>query len=322
MPAPPADRAGAGAGALRIVRAVVGVLALAALGWALVSNWPQVQLALTTIGPAAVAAAGVAALVGLLSSMLAWRALLVGLGSPIGVGAAARVVFVGQLGKYLPGGAIWAVVAQTELAGDHGVPRRRSATVTLVHTALSLGLGLLLALSSVTALRGSALGWTTWLVVGLAPVALICLSPPVLNPLIALGLRLTRRPALERPLSWRTVAAATAWSLGNWLALAAQVYLLGRGLGATPEFALPALGGFAAAWVCGFLAVFAPGGAGVREAVLTVILAPSLPGGVGAALTIAVWSRALMTLADLGCAVAAWLAGRPGRGRSTGAGDG
>ena len=117
MPAPPADRAGAGAGALRIVRAVVGVLALAALGWALVRNWPQVQLALTTIGPAAVAAAGVSALVGLLSSMLAWRALLVGLGSPIGVGAAARVVFVGQLGKYLPGGAIWAVVAPARSAG-------------------------------------------------------------------------------------------------------------------------------------------------------------------------------------------------------------
>ncbi len=318
MDGPPAGRPGA----LRLVRAVVGGLAVAALGWALVRNWAQVGTSLTAINLGAVATAAVAALVGLLSSMMAWRALLQGIGSPIGVGAAARVVFVGQLGKYLPGGAIWAVVAQTELAGDHGVPRRRSATVALVHTALSLGLGLLLALSSVAALSGSSVGWTRWLVVALAPVAVICLSPPVLNPLIGLGLRLTGRPALERPLSWRTVAAATAWSLGNWLALGVHVYLLGRGLGASPGFAVPALGGFAAAWVCGFLAVFAPGGAGVREAVLTLTLAPSLPGGVGAALTIAVLSRALMTLADLGCAVAAWFAGRRRPGRSAEAAGG
>ena len=55
--------------------------------------------------------------------MLAWRALLADLGSPLPVRVAMRVLFLGQLAKYLPGSTVWAVVAQTELAHDYDVPR-------------------------------------------------------------------------------------------------------------------------------------------------------------------------------------------------------
>ena len=53
------------------------------------------------------------------------------------VAVAGKVLFVGQLGKYLPG-SIWPMVAQMELGRDYGVPRRRSATVFVLLTALNL----------------------------------------------------------------------------------------------------------------------------------------------------------------------------------------
>ena len=76
--------------------------------------------------------------------MLAWRALLADLGSPLPLPAAIRVMFVGQLGKYVPG-AVWAVAAQVELARDYDVPRRRSATASLVGMATTLVVGLVAA---------------------------------------------------------------------------------------------------------------------------------------------------------------------------------
>ena len=61
--------------------------------------------------------------------------------------------------------------------------------------------------------------------------------------------------------------------------------------------ALLAIGGFALAWSIGFVAVFAPAGAGVREVLLVALLSPVL--GVGAATAVALVSRVLTTVGDL-----------------------
>ena len=75
--------------------------------------------------------------------MLAWRALLADLGKPLPVPAAIRVMFLGQLGKYVPG-AVWAIAAQVGLAHDC-VPKRRSGTASLVSMAITLVAGLIIA---------------------------------------------------------------------------------------------------------------------------------------------------------------------------------
>ena len=88
--------------------------------YGLVSQWPQVHAALGQLDGWDVASAAVSAIAGLGCMMLAWRALLADLGSPLPLPAAIRVMFVGQLGKYVPG-AVWAVAAQVELARDYAV---------------------------------------------------------------------------------------------------------------------------------------------------------------------------------------------------------
>jgi uncharacterized membrane protein YbhN (UPF0104 family) len=128
----------------------------------------------------------------------------------------------------------------------------------------------------------------------------------VLNPVLDRLLRLARRPALEQPLTGRAIAAALGWALASWVLYGAQIWLLAVRLGPPDgRGALIALGGFAFAWSVGFLVVFAPAGAGVREVVLVAILGAVL--GTGAATAIALVSRGLMTLGDLlTAALAAW----------------
>ena len=301
-------------GRARLVRVLRWVLAVAALGsvaLALAGRWADVREQLGRISPGALLLAFALACAALGTSMVGWRALLADLGSPLPPRPAARVLFLGQLAKYLPGSSVWAMVAQTELARDYGVPRKRAAAAALVLNLVILGLGLLLALLALPALLHSgAPGWLRWSPV-LVPVGLACLTPPLLTRLCNLALRALRREPLERPFSWRGLGTAAAALTGTWLLYGLHVTVLAADLGADPVgFVLLATGAFAAAWCAGFLVMVVPTGAGTRELVLTLALASHLPGGAAAALTLAVVSRLLITVSDVAAALLGAALGR------------
>ena len=296
---------------LRIARVVLTAAVLVALGLALANRWDEVRPQLGQVSPAAATGAFAYCLLGLLASMLAWRALLADLGSPLPVRAATRVLFLGQLAKYLPGSSVWAVIAQTELASDYGVPRKRAAAAAVVLNLVTLGVGLLVALLALPRLLSDdAPRWLHWSPL-LVPLGLACLTPPVLTWICNLLFRVLRRQPLDTRFSWSGVGIAVLGLLGTWLAYGLQITLLGWSLGADPaNLLLPATGAFAAAWCAGFLVVIVPTGAGTREAVLTLALAAQLPSGSAAALTIAVVSRLLLTLADITAALIGVALGR------------
>ncbi|HXL93992.1 MAG TPA: lysylphosphatidylglycerol synthase domain-containing protein [Streptosporangiaceae bacterium] len=284
----------------RSVRWAFAITAAALCGLEVARQWGRVVPVLSSIGPWSAAGAMLSVLIAMFASMQVWRLLLAGLGSPLSVTSVARVVFVGQLGKYVPG-SVWPVLAQMELSSAHGVPRHRSATASMLCPLITISCGLLAALLTLPFVAGSrSYLWA----LAAAPVLLACLCPKVLNSGMARLLRLTRRPPLERPLGRRTIAACVAWSVGSWVCYGMQVWLLADRLGAHGDAAvLRAFGGFALAWSAGFLAVFVPAGAGVREVVLVAVLAP-VTGAVGA-IAVALASRMLTTAGDLLAAAAA-----------------
>jgi uncharacterized membrane protein YbhN (UPF0104 family) len=108
-----------------------GLLAVVLMfcGYGLYTEWPQVSAGLARLHWYGVAASLVAAMAGTTCMMLAWRAILADLGSSLPFRAAARISFVAQLGKYVPG-AVWAFAAQVEIGHDLGVPRRRVSLPT------------------------------------------------------------------------------------------------------------------------------------------------------------------------------------------------
>ena len=82
-----------------------------------------------------------------------------------------------------------------------------------------------------------------------------------------------------------------------WATWAAHGFLLTRAFGAAPGTALATSGLYALATVGGFVALAAPAGVGVREAILSASLAPAV--GSAPALAIAAASRAASLCADL-----------------------
>lgn len=286
---------------------VILVVLFAAL--AVQQRWSQVRDGFLRLDVAHVALASACAVLSLVPALLAWRELLAGLGSRLPLPAAARVFFVGQLGKYLPG-SVWPVVAQMELARGHLVPRPRSAAAALV----AIGMGVVGALVVAGALLPFAVhsGRVRVLLLAGLALSLVVASPPVLNRLVRFGLGLLRRPPLGTALSSRVVVTALALSATSWVLQGLAVYVLARGVGGGGWRLLAlSVGGTATASALGILVVIAPAGLGVRDPALIAALSSVLEPG--AALVVALSVRLLLSLADLAVGFGAGLLGGAAR---------
>lgn len=266
-----------------------------AFGWALSGLWSEIVDRLGDQDPLVLLGSLGLALVGVWMSFELWRGTLAALGSPVGRRPAARLFFVSQLGKYLPG-SVWPVVAQMRMGRELGIPRQRMGLAFLLTLGLSVLVGMLVGLVALPALlRAEGRGVLLGLLV--LPALLSLLVPAVVNSLLARGLRLLRRPPLCAPLAGRDIVRAVLWTLAFWVVYGGHAWLLAVGLGADPLRALPvAIGGFAIAFSIGPLLVVLPAGAGVREAVIVVLLAGLLttPEATAVALT----SRGVLMLTD------------------------
>jgi glycosyltransferase 2 family protein len=293
---------------LRVARAVVAVLVLAAVAVALARTWHAVGPDIRSLPAWALVASVGFVLAGLVPTLMAWRILLADLGSTLPLRTAVGVFFVGQLAKYLPG-SLWVVLAQSDLASRHGVPRRRTAVVGLVQVGISIVVGLALGVLAVPAFVSGGRN-RIWLVCLIAlPIGAVILHPPILNRLVAFGLRVLHREPLEHDFSRRAVAGAAGASAVAWFLIGMHLWVLAVALGAPPGQALLAAAfGYALAAAIGLLVVFTPAGLGARDVVVVLALSSVMPRS--AATAAAIVSRFVVLVADVIAAAFGWLAER------------
>src|ERR1700722_20036880 len=91
----------------RWLKWAVVVVAVGVFAYEIAKEWHDVHHALGQIGFLASFEALLVLLVMQVATLLQWRSLLAGLGSPIPATTAGRIFFIGQLGKYIPG-SVWA----------------------------------------------------------------------------------------------------------------------------------------------------------------------------------------------------------------------
>lgn len=259
----------------------------------IVDQWSGIHSGLDRIGLPVALAALACVLAALTCTMLVWRVLMAGMGSPLSVSVASRVLFVGQLGKYIPG-SVWPVLAQMELATEHKVPRTRTAAASVINMCLSLLCALIVALLTLPFSHGLAKYWWGF---GIALPLLVCLYPPVLNRLLRLGFKILRKEPPDQPLTGRVILVSMAWYMLSWVCYGLQIYVMAVRVGVHPLGGLPlAIGTFALAWAIGFVIILAPAGAGFRDVMIVAVLSTQM--SVGAATAIMLVSRVATTAAD------------------------
>lgn len=211
--------------------------------------------------------------------------------------------YVGQLGKYVPGG-IWPIVGQAELAHRGATPRATAYVSTaLAMVAAFLGAAAVGAVSGLVSSPGGRLlpgGILCALAVLFAALAI----PAVRSALHRITARLSGRTLLLPDARW--FAGLVARHLPVWVAFSGM-----------NVFAVVAVGGdldtslvveliyvTSISWMVGFAAVGVPGGIGVRETVFISMMTSPL--GAGVAVSAALLSRLVAIAVDLtgaGCSV-------------------
>ncbi len=295
--------------AVRITKIFVTVAVVAVIAYFVVRQWPDVRRTWQRLTWQTLLLATLAALGGMAASSMGWRAAARDIGNPVTFPAAARIFVISQLAKYIPG-SLWVYVIQTELGKRAGVPRARAFLASLVAMGIGITAALIVGVAAVPALADppdAASGYATWIRRGLVimvvlfPVAIVCTVPRVLTRLVAVALRVLRRPPLAAPLTWRGVLQVLGWNVVTWLLFGVHMWLLvGPRAAHFPAGYLRCAGAFAVALTIGMFTLM-PGGAGVREGVLIATLTPFLagPSPLNAALGIAVASRIIFLIAEV-----------------------
>ena len=234
------------------------------------------------------------------------------LGGPsLSFSRSATVYFASNLGRYVPG-KVWQLAGLAYLARREGVSSATATAAAVLVQAVSLAGATVVGAWALAATPGVAGGWGAWGAAGILVTVAITTIPPVFDRLLDLWFRLTRRirpssgegeeagrdPEREdRPA--RSPAFGPRWVLlfaGNWIVYSASFWLMARSFAVDAPFL--ALGpAFAAAYVLGYVMVFAPAGIGVREGFLVAFLQPSVGGATATAL--ALLARFWMTLLEL-----------------------
>lgn len=223
--------------------------------------------------------------------------------------AVAAAYYVGNLGKYVPGKAMVLILRAAAL-------RPYGAGVLLVSASVIVETLTTMAVASAC---GAAIVWTLevpmwlrWAAVAAALAAVLPTIPPILLPLL--------RIKVTAPHVRQRLADDYRWPLvfRGWAVSVAAMATMGLGLLAVLQAmpgALPAVGQVRLLAICvaavslslvaGFVSLL-PGGAGVRELVLTVLLAPLV--GSSEALVVAILHRLCTIAAELVWAAgAAWI---------------
>jgi uncharacterized membrane protein YbhN (UPF0104 family) len=293
------------------------VLLLAAL--VIARNRAALEDAFAEIGWGPMAVAGFLALLGTIALVGLWRALLRGLGTVPPLGEAWPVFFVSQLGKYVPG-MLWPAVAQMEAGRRWGARRSVMLAANLLLLAVLASSGVVVGLALLPWSVGvTGVSWWAWVAAG--ALALVCVWPGLLTRVLDELFRVARREPPSLSVPPRAMAAAYAWAVVVWLLYGAQIAVLVLAVGGSgPDAWAASVGGMALGWAIGLVAVFAPAGVGVREAVITAALAPVV--GRAPALAVALASRGVLALCDVVLALAgSRRAAQPARGQVAGSGE-
>ena len=268
--------------------AFIGACAAAA---AIVLNqqWNEIGAALKRANFALLALALVTSSINVFWTGLSWRALLTDAPVTLSWQQSAKVFFIGQIGKYLPG-TIWSFLASAELAKNAGLPRKTAVSSLLLALILGLGSGgILVTFTLPDALNIIELNWYF-----ASPVLLI----PMMMAWPKAKQWLLKRAGIDFRISGRCLILSSGAAVLGWLFAGIKIAVLSQAIGFEINwiFVAHATGIYALAWIAGLLFFIAPAGLGAREAVLVTLLAVQMP--LADAMVVALLSRLVMTLSD------------------------
>lgn len=253
--------------------------------------------------PSGLAAAGVVYALGMLPGSLFWRQCLRALDQPTHLLTILWAYFYGNLGKYFPGKAM-VILLRLAALEPLGIKKTATSITIFMETLTMMSVGGAVAALCMIALN---IDWRlTLLSLGLLVATFVPTFPPLLRfliPKLQRGVDPHALQAWASRIDAKLFVRGWLWLSLTWIAYGLSLLLVVRSLPIASfedisnwKLLLSCFGACALAVVLGFVS-FLPGGAGVREAVLSIVLAPVV--GPFAALCAAIWLRFVWLASEL-----------------------
>ncbi|MEZ5066701.1 MAG: hypothetical protein R3B81_18400 [bacterium] len=206
-----------------------------------------------------------------LFTIVTWQTLFRDLGVRLAYRDAVRLWSFSNIGRYLPG-KIWQVVGMVVVARELGVPGGLSAAAAFLSFGFMVSSG---ALMGLLFLQGAAFvhPWVGWTAVALASGLLVPIAWPGLFNAVFRRLPSSLGCSLVPEIPRGAIVRFAVLQCLAWVGHGVSFYVFARALASPPVSELARFAGsYSLAYVGGLVALFAPGGLGVREGLLGVML--------------------------------------------------
>ena len=279
---------------------------------AIAHQWQDVAPALENlrIDWARVLASGIIVVATYLLLVEAWRSTLRAWGDQLPYKTAARIWFVSNLGKYLPG-KVWQIAAMGAMAQQNGVSAAAAIGSALVVNLVSIIAGVAVIVATAGKRVALAVGAQTntvddrtsvLLAIGVVMlgVGALALTPAIVPRLAKLAARITGRNLSVPIVPARAIWIAAASTAASWVFYGIAFELFASGI--TPRAAGNAasyIAVYTGSYLAGYLALFVPGGVGVREAALVLAMPRFQLASTADATIIAITSRLWLTVLEI-----------------------
>ena len=213
----------------------------------------------------------------------------------------ARLWSISNFGRYVPG-KVWGIGAMATMANKAGIGGVAAAGSAVLNTIVNIATGLLVAIVA---------GWRSFDVISQGKTGVgIALVVVALAGVLALPLALPKMLDIVRRVTGRTISVSNVphrsvyWALaGNLLSwvlygAAFRTFVYGV-LGSAPGSFVDYVTAYAWPYILGYLAVFVPGGLGVRELALAAALTTLGVASPRQAALVSVTSRLWLTVLEL-----------------------
>jgi uncharacterized membrane protein YbhN (UPF0104 family) len=284
---------------LRWAERIAAFVVILFLAWYLFRNWSELSAHPWTVDWSRLALATLCVLVAYSGFVLCWRRILARLGGRLSAVDAHRIWYIGNLARYVPG-KVLQLAGTAYLARAKGVSPVLSVSASLTSQVFVLAAGLVVAAATLPEIGSAAGDLAVLWPIGLAVAVLLLLVvlSPVLDTIYRLALRLLRRSEYHAMIPVRERLVLLAANLLAWGAFGTGFWLFIRAVAPIEADTLvPMIGICAAGSVGGYLAVFVPGGLGVREGLYAFLLAAYVPASM--AVAIAIFCRLWLTACEL-----------------------
>ncbi len=270
----------------------------------LVSNWNQVQDFDWQFDYPLLTISFVLQIMALFWLVKIWGRMLGHTGSSVSYFKLFKVWFFSNLGRYLPG-KVWQFLGMVYMLEKRGVPKRNSFSTAILAQSFSVISGLFIsAIFLGASLYSQFFSQNPALVIagvvfGLAILVLVC-YPKVLEKILNLGLGILKREKISLDITSKDVIIYILCYSVSWLLFGLAFLIFVKSMAHASFDMYPSLtGAFAFSVNIGFLALFVPGGIGVREGILVLLLSSLFP--LPVATLISLLARLWVTVAELLC---------------------